>query len=728
MKITKKLIAATLIPALMPFGTHAQESKTDAATAASDKTSTSSNTADQAANSNNAPGFVTKAIRAAKIRKKLNLPTLELAKGLNLGSSYTIESAPSIAGKYSGIDVWDINLAAYPELFGLTLPGGLGAGLTVSREVTYIQQFKTQLESVKRVPYDPITKLPLNSKIFFEKKKNTLTGEEEQVLKPGDFIAYRAPMTFSLGKGFSQIAEQHFGGSVGAYYAISGEFDVHVFVMDNNFIRVKILAIKSDSQGASVGVTLLGFSPIGQLIINRLIDTNILSLYLNNADSSLFIADYIFNMNKEEPKELYNRLIGSKLNIFDIKSVNQQITASNPFAGDATTRGKLIADLDELNYMSIEDQNKPNSERRIFKLLNAHNKTKSKSFGINLNFFKLLTFQSSETKSGSKIIIYANNDDSIKAKFKLDAYNTTNSYEILPALNIWGDRHSITNSLLTQTDLKNKPIEFIGLQNSKIREDYTLKKSEFDGLINRLQKILPASIFSKLEIPKWNFGKEKSVSNARIQYDITFNSDLFKFAYAVKEEAIREMLIEVVNNYGKLKAKPIGADAYNVGNGEADPVMDAYNRGNYSEAYGYSIETYWNGKKRIHIENEMKIIPEKLAIALDGQNSFEDRYAAFSKLYEKVPLFAEISNVLLLKLIPDRELEKLVIIRMTMSAKNQQTVISDYPTTEAFNTSNLFREILAQNSYINDRSYNLRHYIKEDGTQYSIDEIMIEKK
>ncbi len=722
MKNTKRLIALALIPALMPFSAFAEESKAvalpadDVAAAqvvAEPVAKPSASLSDKAGVlGNKLWDSAKKAIKNANVKKQLNIPTIQLAQGLNFGASYKIESAPSIAGKYSGIDVWDVNLSAYPELFGITLPAGVGAGASISRQVTYIQQFKSQKDSLLRVPYDPITKIPLNSKIFFEKHKNIFTGEEEQILKPGDFIGYRAPMTFSLGKGFSAIAASHFGLTAGLSYAISGEFDVHVFVMDNNFVRVKILAAKSNTKGASVGVNLLGFNGIGSMIINKLIDTQLLEVYFNKSESDLFIADYVFNLNKEEPKELYNRIVGSKLHIFSIEAIKEQVLAANPFASDETTRNRLIANLDDLNTMSMADQNLPNQDRRIFKLLNAHNETKSTTTGQKISLFKILRYQNSESKTGSKITIYANDDNSVKAKFRLDGYNTANSFEILPLLNIWGDKHTSNNSLLTQTDSANNPIDFVGLQNSKIREDYTLHKKEFDGLVNRLQKILPASILSKLELPDWNFGPKQAVDSAHIQQDITFNSSLFKMKAEIKEEAILKELLQIIKHYGKLNSKPMGAKPF-AGADEKDWAMEAYNQGKYAEAY-----EGW----------ELTLIPSKLAIALSDRYSFEDRYKEFSYLYEKVPLFSEISTVLLLKLLPENELEKVVIVRFMMSAKNQKTVISDYPTTESFNTSNLFREILAQNSYISDLSYNLRNYIREDGTIIPIDDIMIENQ
>lgn len=713
-----------LIPALLPFHAFAQ----DAVTAQGDNKPAESSAASKAEElGNKLWESAKKALKNAKIRTRVNLPTIEIAKGFNLGGKYGYESAPSVGGKYSGIDVWDVNLAAYPQLFGMSMPEGVSAGVTLQREITFIQQFKTQRESLIRVPYDPVTKLPLKSKVFFDKHKNIFTGEIEPVLKSGDFIAYRAPMTFALGKGFGKVAAGHLGLTASLNYTISGEFDVHVFVMDNNQIRVKVLAAKATTKGVSAGISLMGFNALGGLIVEKLINAQLLEFYFNKTKSDLFIADYIFNMNLEEPKALYDTVIGSKMHTFSLSAIKEQILVANPFASDGATRDRMLANLEDLNNMSNADVHKPYSERRILKLLNAHNESETLSHGLKLNLLRILKFENSESKVGSKITIYANNNNSVKAQFKLDGYNVSNSFEILPALNIWGDKSSTSNTLLTQVDANANPIEFTGLQNTKVREDYTLKKSEFDGLMSRIQKILPAVIYNKLEKANWNFGPKNSVNIARVQQDITFSSDLFRMKSDIKEEKIRQVLIEVLKHYGTLKSRPMGAKDYQSPD-EKDWSMEAFQRGNYVEAYGHTVEKRFGGEIRISNDWEMHLIPQKLAVALDSRYSFADRYAEFSYLYEKVPLFSEISNVLLLKLLPEADLEKVVLVRITMSAKNQPTLITDYPTTEAFNTSNLFREILAQNAFMNDRSYNLRYYLKEDGSQYTIDEIMVEKK
>lgn len=696
-----------LIPALMPF--HALAQTTSAEIESSAQTTSADSQSKIGKLGNKLWEQAKKALRNASIRKQVNLPTLELAKGLNVGAYYKIESTPSLGGKYSGIDIWEVNLSAYPQLFGIDLGSGVGAGATMARQVTYIQQFDTQKESLLRVPYDPITKLPLNSNVFFDKKKNIFTGEEERILKPGDFIGYRAPLTFSIGKGFSALASgaaASIGLSAGLSYVISGEFDIHVFVMNNNLVRVKILASKTKAKNASVGISLLGFNGIGEMIVNKLIDTRLLEFYFGKSNTDLFVADYIFNMNKQESRDMYDTLIGSKLHVYSKDVLLKQLQIANPFASDETIRKRLVADLGDLNAASAADAGKPYLDRSVIKLLNAHNETETYSNGQKLSLFKILKVQNTEAKTGSKISIYANNDDSVRAKFKLDSYSANNSFSFI----IWGDKHNSTNSLLTQTDLGDTPIDFIGLQNSRVREDKIMRKSEYNDLMLRLERMLPAAIFEKLTKPDWKF--EKSVENAYVQQDITFNTNLFKLNSNIDEATIRAALIDILKNYGTLKAKPLGAKDFQ-SNEDRDPVMEAFQRRNYVEAYA---------------DWELNLIPQKLSVALNSAYSFKDRYAEFSYLYEKVPLFAEISTTLLLKTIPARDLEKIVIARLVMSAKRQTTVISDYPNTETFVTNNLFKEILAQNAHINDQSYNLRNYLKEDGTQYSIDEIMIEKE
>lgn len=735
MKNTKRFLATALIPALIPFSVWADDADTSV-----EKLDQNSNPSVETTTETKAKpsvDLVQKAselkdklwqqalqkLREAKLKRKVNIPTIELAKGLNLGGKYEIESSPSIGGNYSGIDVWEVNLAAYPQLFGIdSLPAGVGVGFSMGRSVTFIQQFKTRKESLLRVPYDPVTKLPTKSEIFFKKKKNVFTGVEELALKPGDFVGYRAPMTFSLGKGFSTIAASHLGLSAGLSYAISGDFDVHVFVMNDNMVRVKIMASKAKSVGASVGVSLLGFSSIGEMVVSRLIDTQILQFYFNKSETDLFIADYIFNLNQPESRELYDRTLGSKLHTFSLDSIKQQVLAANPFADDTTVKNRLLADLSGINQISDTDQGKSTEDRRIIKLLNAHNETKSTSNGIKISLLKLIKGEDSNSKTNSKITIYAQDSDSVKAKFKLDGYGATTSFEYF----IWGDKSIRTDSLLTQTDLNNNPIEFVGLQNSKINEDKLLRQKELTDIMDRFRKILPSSISDKLEYPNWSF-KEGKVQNSFIQQDITFNSELFKLPVNVTEAKIREALLEIVNHYGRLKARPIGAKDYNTSE-DKDPVMEAHQRGEYAKAYGYEIETKFGGEKNLIVDQEMLLIPQKLALALDNRYAYNDRFEAFDYLYQKIPLFNEISTLLLLKVIPKNYLEKIVIVRIAMSARGQTPLITDYPDTESFNTSNLFREILAQTGYINDKSYNLRHYIKEDGTPYTINEILIEKQ
>ena len=126
----------------------------------------------------------TSSLKSAKLKTHLNFPSAHLAQGLGINGSYKIESNQSIAGKYSGVDIWELNLNATSELLGLSKYEkdlGYGFGVNLVRQITFIQQFNDRMSSITRVPYDPVTKLPLTADIF-DKKVSILKQKKKSFL------------------------------------------------------------------------------------------------------------------------------------------------------------------------------------------------------------------------------------------------------------------------------------------------------------------------------------------------------------------------------------------------------------------------------------------------------------------------------------------------------------------------------------------------------------------
>jgi hypothetical protein len=172
-------------------------------------------------------------------------------------------------------------------------------------------------------------------------------------------------------------------------------------------------------------------------------------------------------------------------------------------------------------------------------------------------------------------------------------------------------------------------------------------------------------------------------------------------------------MVEIINSRKQEKALsslPMGLEnklGSNVNEG-GDIRSDYLQLGMYLEAF----------------QQELAIVPNRLSMILNSQVDASSRQEALNELYETVPLYREIQNELLLKLAPEDQLEKVLTVRLVMTAKDQTTLITEFPKTESNMTNNLFREIMAQKGYIDDNSINLRTYMREDGYIFSVKEIM----
>jgi hypothetical protein len=647
------------------------------------------------------------AIKTAKIKSTNNIPTADIAKGLNSSGGYGFESSPSLGGKYSGIDVWEVNTNAYPEIFGLSNSTGIGA--SAGRQFTFIQQFSDRKSSLLRIPYDPMTKLPIKSDLFFKTKFNKETQQNEPIIKDGDFIAFRAPLTLSIGKGSNFSVGPHFSLDATLSWTLAGEFDIHIFKMKNNQVRVKIIALKDDTRGGAIGLNLMGFNRVGQLIMSRLFDTNIFQINFAKTESDLFIADYIFNLNLAESRDMYDQLIGHKMKVLDIEALGIQLKTANPLARDATTQAHLIGDLDRLNDASSDDQEKPLSERRIIRVSNGKNKTNSSNFGMKLNLFRAVKVSNQSTNSISKATVYAQDDHKANDKYILETETKNFSYDWFW---LWGSQNVSSTSLLLKADTDFKPTNLLGFQLSRTKEDMTMSLTEFTDIKNAFTKTLPESVANIIQWPDWNFGSKKTVYNVYIQQNLLFTDHLFKANFDVSEKTIKDELLKIIKNYGMFRSYPMNLNPAD--RNDADNVRyQAYMRKDYINAFA--------------AEWEQLVIPRYLSIVLNSNVTIEERYKAYSYLNKSVPLFSEINGALLLKLIPEKDLKNVIIAKLSMSARNQQTLEAYYPDKVSYETSNVFREITYQTQYILNRSFDLRNFMKEDGTPYSAEEIMLQR-
>lgn len=690
------------------------------------------------------------ALHNAKVSQSQSFPTLDLLSGKAfISGKVTAKSNPSIGQKYSKYMVWEIGATVLPELLGLNnLPFSLS--LSGTREITFIRQFESQQDSLIKYWYDPVTKVPLDSSYFDLKEKPKVLNkkgqpeeiagaQEEYTIRPGDFIGFRAPITFSAGKGLlNHLTREkiHPVFDAGISYYVSGEFDIQIFRIDEDHIQVKILAIQDNTFSASTGVKLIGFDRYGKLVFNRLFNTNIFSLYYADRDSDLFLADYVFNLKSKEARQQYDELVAGKMKLLSAKALAQNFEHADPAKSLDEKKDELLIELDRINKLA-ESENK-NSLKRIdqkavLKIVAGHNLSNLVSKGIKFNAFKIVGVENSSLKTTSRIAMmdgYSLNDLSV---YFLNSYVNTFSYDWLW---LYGEQDRMTLDFLVKAqinaDKTETPNEFLGLRVNRTKKDLALTQDEYVRLEERFNSILPAPIREKLKFPKWDFNGLSSIKNVFVNQEVYFTNEIFNLDPSeLSENMIRENLLNILMHMYKLTSLPYGMTGHETDlyTGGLDEKLKACFSQNGTDEKSFA-------KKKIAYNYEIENIPKMLssifsqrlptdASQIEKIALNKKKYDKFQFLLSEVPLFREIAGLLLLKLTPDKDIDKYVVARLSMSGRKVNSEISVFPDEASFEKTKLFRGLLDQNGYLTDRSYNLRNFFNEDGQIKTLEQIVI---
>lgn len=618
----------------------------------------------------------------AEISYSANIPLID-AGGIGLSGGYNQESAPSIGAKYSGVDVWDISANIAPEFFGLDLP--INARISASKKMTYIQQFKTRVDSLKRLPYDPITKLPTSAESFLNKEYNKSTNQNEYNIKPGDFIGLRTNLTLAVGRDFfvPEVSSfLKFGANITTY--LSGDFDLHIFRMSNDQVRVKIYVVQNKGNIKSVGLgySLVQFDNITRRVIKHMLGGKIIELLRLKSKRDIHIADYVFNLKSTESRALYDELVGHRLKYFDPNSLYETISKNNPLVDVQEKHKALVADLEKFNRVAVEDKDKALADRKLIRIFAGRNQYESKTSGsfpdFKINVIGMVGLKNGSTRSVSKISVLADDSISKLSNYLLNSQNKNFSYRLFW---LWGEEDSAAIKLLTQTAADFKPTDLIGFKYSKSKKDSTLSSKEYDDLKMKMNLLLPAPVAAKLKFPDWKFNGH-TIKNANISQEIYFTSNIFKVNEGVSSDKIKAIVIDVLNKYSQVSR---GYDA------DADDI----------ELIGNSLE-------RVFSKN----------------TSIDVKYKEYMELSDKSKIFAKISAAVLLNLTPEKDLEKVVLARLSLSARKAESSVMTYPDEATYQKAAFFLQVISLDTYSQDTSYNLRSYMKEDGTPYMLEEIM----
>lgn len=642
---------------------------------------------------------ITKQINNARIDYGIKERAEFLDDRISVGIGKKAISETSIGGKYSGVDKWTLDLYASPIDY---------VGVYTKREVTFIQQFENRCKSLVRLAYDPITKIPSTSERALKR------------LKPGDFVAFSSPLTVSIGQSFLERSNDLRGLAGLSVYA-SGEFNIHVYRMEDNMVRVRLFAAQTRGAGFSAGLKLYGI--LGTSL--RVFDANI-----SQSATKLFSADYVFNLNDAQSRKLYDQALGQK---FDLTKV--AFHSINPLVKENSVKDALFSDLDAIEAVSVQDANKDLNSRRVIRLAQGDTDITSNHVGFSFNL-RLIKADNKLTMSKGEISLF-NSENQLK-NYLIDTISHKQSYDLFK---VWGQEDAHNTAMLTQADSNFRPVALTGLQTIRVKEELAFSRDEIQTFQDRLTSRLPKEIAAILKFP--DLSKLKTgVSNARIEQSLFIDAQALQAQGSITNSSVRAELTRLILASGNLASKPMDlSPSYSAEN--QDPRAEAWKEANklandrqYDKAASYYLEAY---------QQELGLIPTYIGRILepDTANNMQQKLKDYESL-QTIPLYKELGTFLVLNLIGQSDkagrstvtMKDIVSYRLSITARGIEPKVSEYPeinvadksSSDNLRKSDIFRRIIDDNAYLSDRSFNLRYYMNDNGDSLSLKEVVARSK
>jgi hypothetical protein len=615
--------------------------------------------------------IVKKQIAKQTINVDLNILTLPLADGLTESLNAKAKSQPSyVNGYYTRLDQMNLATGAdVNKLLDLTkLP--FGFNMSHNAEIIFARQFKTQLESVKALPYNLFVNFPINA----EKAKNNLN--------PGDFVSFHANLNFVISRGFFSYYNAGAYAASSAYGLVSGDFLINLFKMDDNKIRVKFIANRGKGIGASASTgygspfKLVGFNYIDRRITDWINLSASASMGKNSSD--VFLIDFTFDLSDPKSATAFTNLMSKK-------AVFKDVSILNPFMNQDTLANKLMTDMSEVEELVTEDRDLPVGQRRINRVFKGSNSAEVESTNFSIGH-KLFSFNANKSFVRNRISNVDKSDN--KQKYLFDVFSKSHGYNAL--LDTFGSQDILNSNMLLTANEDWTPDKFVALALSREFRIVNFSKDDLEKIKTSVAQILPPEQYSKIDWKNWQFNN-KSLLNASFKNTLFFHQE----AMAEIKQHDPVTLQKMLYTYLEKGTRPTSSPILVKDNG----LEDAASFNDFGNSW---LDKY---------ELDIKQISEILAISFSPEATPQERYNAFLQV-KNFPIFLEKGAGFLISLVPQDKIENLVGYELSMSAKDVEAVSYKFGKIEQ---EDLYKSLLYIQSVINNRSFDLRLYTDQNG-------------
>lgn len=459
----------------------------------------------------------------------------DIINGINLSSKYRYEVEDSYQAQFhSRIDKWDVNVEVSPlELVDNFISSPLSFKLNKKTSVLFVRQFASKKEALKALPYS-FNKLPLKAQDVVTK------------LNVGDLVIIPAQMNIILEASSDFLPFNSQGVSANANYqwVLSGKFNIQVFKLNNEKVRLKILSESSQSQGPGVNLR-PSFDIFGLELVDKQVkkifnlNKELLSYNYRYNSGSQIILDYVFDLKDQDAQAAYNQILGSSYKFKDL-GVIQKLSSYNNESTLNKNANSMLVSFDMAEKIALEDAGKNLSNKRINRIFKGLNQFKAKDKKIAIN-----------------VMISKWNKDSIYSFNKITQMNEFDESVVFynPSLIKYKNLEIGKGVLKTKEQVSVNHFGLLAKEKADIfenfdlgiryqRTDKTLTKYEANQIEDIINGNIPREIINQM--PFETLGKEKKSTLIEIEYII--KSEGLRSIPLVSESDLRERLKEYMSS------------------------------------------------------------------------------------------------------------------------------------------------------------------------------------
>lgn len=461
----------------------------------------------------------------------LDLVDLDLFPGTSLVSGYKYEVEPAhINGLYSRTDSWQIGLSATRGIpLSERIRSTFNIGARSKTEATFIRFFVDPCKAMFAKPYAP-RRIPLKTERALSPK-----------FKVGDYFLFRGSMGVVAGVDiFKMLGSSMWGGSLAGSYLMEGIYQVHVVKIDENLIRLKVIAHRSKKLAASFGVSwedefnVFSISYLNKRI-ERFVNTRPVRITSNKNHAKVFMVDYVLDLTDPEIAEAFEELLPQAKNFRNLNLIKE---FKKGFDSD------LLLDLTRLEEIYQQDYQNGRQDR-LQRNLRSTSDQNAWNFGLSVGN-KILGFEVNRENSSANMSIPRPNDYLDRYLLKSWEKNSGHRlfYSWLKTKNTEGTRALFK----ADEEFKNfEPINIIKFINTKQNR---FSYNNFKKLKMRLRKSLPKEIFNSIPWENWPQRKGKKYMNYGLRYELLISPESILNIPELSTREIKTLFTDHVRSKG----------------------------------------------------------------------------------------------------------------------------------------------------------------------------------